>query len=278
MVGWLLLAALCMIWVAFLLPSRRGDGSPAATVGEFERNMSMLAETNTRSPSRSSGRWVVMPQKGQRLLGSKERNRIRVRQRRRVVFTTLVEGVVITGLIGLVPFLRPVLYLTAGLGVALLLYSAMLLKVRSDEARLARSRRIRMVRRRMAQERTAAPAYAGNGYAYREAYDLDVASRSGRTAGVDEYGRRRGSVPAPRARVSAPRGRVDASNGNGNDGSRNGSSNGHAGKGSPRNGSAEAVDYVVDDDDRIEFVDDDVHVTVWRTSDLETEARRAATR
>jgi len=275
MVGWLLLAALCMIWVAFLLPSRRGDGSPAATVGEFERNMSMLAETNTRSPSRSSGRWVVMPQKGQRLLGSKERNRIRVRQRRRVVFTTLVEGVVVTGLIGLVPFLRPVLYLTAGLGVALLLYSAMLLKVRSDEARLARARRIRMVRRRMAQERTAAPAYAGNGYAYREAYDLDVSSRPGRTAGVDEYGRRPGSVPAPRARVAAPRGRVDTSNGNGNG---HGASNGAGRNGASHNGSAEAFDSVVEDDDRIEFIDDDVHVTVWRTSDLETEARRTATR
>ncbi len=274
MVGWLLLAALCMIWVAFLLPSRRGDGSPAATVGEFERNMSMLAETNTRSPSRSSGRWVVMPQKGQRLLPTKERNRIRVRQRRRVVLATLLQGIVLTGLIGLVPFLRPVLYVTAGLGIALLLYAAMLLKVRSDEARLAKTRRIKMARRRMAQERTAAPAYAGNGYAHREAYDLDTESRPGRSAGVGEYGRRSGA-PAPRARVAAPRGRVEASNGNGH--AQNGSSNGHARNGASRNGSSEAVDYV-EDEDRVEFVDDDVHVTVWRTSDLETEARRAATR
>ena len=72
-----------------------------------------------------------------------------------------------------------------------------------------------MARRRMAQERMAAPAYAGNGFAYREAQDLDVESRPGRSAGVREYGRQPGA-PAPRARVSAPRGRVEASNANGN--------------------------------------------------------------
>jgi hypothetical protein len=219
-----------------------------------------------------------MPQKGHRLLGSKERNRIRVRQRRRLVLAILIQGIVLTGLIGLVPFLRPVLYVTAALGIALLLYAAMLLKVRSDEARMARTRRIKMVRRRMAQDRMAAPAYAGNGYGYREAYDLDVSSRPGRSAGVDEYGRQAGAVPAPRARVSAPRGRVDATNGSASgNGHRNGASSGAERNGASRNGTAEAVDYLVEDDDRIEFVDDDVHVTVWRTSDLETEARRAAT-
>src|SRR4029079_15943658 len=97
----------------------------------------------------------------------------------------------------------------------------------------ARTRRIKMARRRMAQERMGAPAYAGNGVTYREAQGLDVEARPGRSAGVGEYGRQPGA-PAPRAPVSAPRGRVEASNGNGN-------GNGHG-----RNGSSKRTAAHVD--------------------------------
>ena len=55
---WLLLAVLGIIWAAVLLPGRKKEASPAASVEEFGKNMDRLAE------SEQEGRWVVMPQKG----------------------------------------------------------------------------------------------------------------------------------------------------------------------------------------------------------------------
>jgi hypothetical protein len=131
-----LVAVLGIIWAAFLIPSRRR--SPRSSVEEFERKMTILADANNWS---SAGRWVLMPQRGQRFMGSRDRSRARVRRRRRQVFTVLVEATGVTFLIGLVPRLRPMLYGTAILVGLLVIYTLMLLKIRADEVQLARTKR-----------------------------------------------------------------------------------------------------------------------------------------
>src|SRR5207245_8577409 len=125
--SWILLAALGIIWATFLIPSRRH--SPRSSVEEFERKMTILADANNWS---SAGRWVLMPQRGQRFMGSRDRSRARVRRRRRQVFTVLVEATGVTFLIGLVPRLRPMLYGTAILVGLLVVYSLMLLTIPGD--------------------------------------------------------------------------------------------------------------------------------------------------
>ena len=137
MVSWLFLAGLGIIWAAFLLPLPRRR-SPASSVEEFERKLTMLAETNKGAPP---GRWVLMPRKGHRFMGPRDRNRVRVRRRRRQVFTVLLELTGISFLIAVFPPFRAMLYGTAILIGLLLLYTALLLKIKADEVREAGVRR-----------------------------------------------------------------------------------------------------------------------------------------
>ena len=129
MVGWLLVAVLCIIWVASLLPLGKFRASTSTSVEEFERSMDLLAETHRRSP----GRWVVMPRKGARFTSPKELNRARLRRRRRQILAGLTEATALFLLIGLFPPLHSMLYVAAGLLVVLLAYAAMLAKVRAAE-------------------------------------------------------------------------------------------------------------------------------------------------
>jgi hypothetical protein len=111
-----------------------------STVEAFEKKMDMLAETNGASP----GRWVLVPRKGERFLGSRDRKRVRVRRRRRQIFSFLLESTGLTLLIGLFPPLRLMLVGTGILGGLLVVYMALLMKIKADEAiqvRLARARR-----------------------------------------------------------------------------------------------------------------------------------------
>ena len=69
---WLLLAALGIIWAAFLIPSgTRKKHSPNVSVEEFEHNMDLLADTER-------GRWVITPRKGVAFIGARARERARV--------------------------------------------------------------------------------------------------------------------------------------------------------------------------------------------------------
>ncbi len=124
---WLLLAALGIMWVAFLLPSRRRPRPPHASVGEFEHGMELLAQAEAQG---ASGRWIVTPRKGARFVGTAERKRARARERRRQVFTFLLESIGITFLIGLVPPLRQVWSVTMVLGVLLGIYVWLLLAMK----------------------------------------------------------------------------------------------------------------------------------------------------
>lgn len=126
-----MLAALGMIWVAFLVPSDRAKASKRS-VEDFERNMELLAETDGHE-----GRWIITPRKGVAFVGPRERAHHRARERRRKVLNFLLETIGLSFLIGLVPPLRVVWWATAVLAVLLAVYVWMLLSIkeRSRQAR-----------------------------------------------------------------------------------------------------------------------------------------------
>jgi hypothetical protein len=166
-VSWLMLAAIGMIWAALLLPHERG-GAPGRTVREFERNMELLAGTGGRDP----GRWIVTPRKGIAFVGSHARAQQRARERRRRVFTLLLEGIAFTLMIGLVPPLRSAWYVTAVLLLLLAVYVWLLLWMKQREPRTEALERTRMIH---APDRATVPAPTAR-------YVGDAASRSPRPA------------------------------------------------------------------------------------------------
>jgi hypothetical protein len=136
-VGWLLLVALLILWAAFLIPSWASPPSKTdKSMKDFERNMDMLAETE------SPGRWIVTPRKGTTFIGLRARAQARARERRRRVLMELVERLVLTVLIGLVPPLRAMWYATATLLVLLVGYvwALLTMKARADAHDPARPR------------------------------------------------------------------------------------------------------------------------------------------
>ena len=96
---WLLLAALGIMWAAFLIPLTSRRRSTASTVDDFERRMEFLAHAEVNG---TTGRWIVTPRKGARFVGDAERRKARVRDRRRRVLVFLIEAIGISLLIGLV--------------------------------------------------------------------------------------------------------------------------------------------------------------------------------
>lgn len=127
--GWLLLAALVSLWAAFLVPTWRGSSDKS--MRDFERNMDLLAGTE------SQGRWIVTPRKGMTFMGPRARAVVRARERRRRVLTVLIEALVATALIGLVPPLRSMWYATALVLMLLGAYvwALLTMKARADHMR-----------------------------------------------------------------------------------------------------------------------------------------------
>jgi hypothetical protein len=121
------------MWAGFLIPSWRGTPGTMTdkSMKDFERNMNMLAETE------SQGRWIVTPRKGTTFVGRRARAQARARERRRRVLVVLIESLALTALIGLVPPLRAMWYATAILLVLLGVYvwALLTMKMRSAEAR-----------------------------------------------------------------------------------------------------------------------------------------------
>jgi hypothetical protein len=120
------LVALGIMWVAVLVPvlHRRREHR---SISEFEERMELLAHAGVHG---TNGRWIVTPRKGVRFLGPQERRRARARERRRRVFVFLIEAMVLSFLIGLVPPLRAVWSVTAVVGGLLLLYVWLLLAIK----------------------------------------------------------------------------------------------------------------------------------------------------
>jgi hypothetical protein len=104
---------------------------------DFERNMDLLAETE------SPGRWIVTPRKGTTFIGLRARAQARARERRRRVLIVLIESLVLTALIGLVPPLRAMWYATATLFVLLAGYvwALLTMKAQADAHDPARPRK-----------------------------------------------------------------------------------------------------------------------------------------
>ncbi|HEX2424910.1 MAG TPA: hypothetical protein VHM47_03400 [Actinomycetota bacterium] len=88
--------------------------------------MDLLAETDWSG----QGRWIVTPKKGVPLLGPRARAEARARDRRRKVFVFFLETIGLSFMIGLVPPLRPVWYVTAVLATLLGAYVWMLLSMK----------------------------------------------------------------------------------------------------------------------------------------------------
>lgn len=118
-----MLAALGMMWAAFLLPNRKH--SPSNSVKDFERDMDLLADTE------GHGRWIVTPKKGMAFIGPRARAEARARERRRRVFVFLLESIGLSFLIGIVPPLRA-MWIGTGILLAILgVYSWMLISIRA---------------------------------------------------------------------------------------------------------------------------------------------------
>ena len=160
--GWLLLAALVVLWAAFLVPAWRGGSD--RSMKDFERNMDLLADTG------SQGRWIVTPKKGTTFMGRRGRAHARARERRRRVLTVLLEALVVTALIGLVPPLRAMWYATALVMMVLGAYVWALLMMKS---RAERSRSFAQPVRE-AEPVASAPA--------RQRYAADASNRTARPA------------------------------------------------------------------------------------------------
>ncbi len=182
-----------------------------------------------------------MPRKGERFMGRRERERARVRNRRRRVFTFLLEATVLTLLMGAFPPFRVVLYATAIFAGLLVVYVALLLKIRADaraRARVATSRAYRAQQRAMA-----------SGLPYRR---MPVEQRPAVRV-------RRMTVDAGRAQAQMASGQA-GSNGNGH-AVGNGNGDGHG---------------RVDDDALLREsgirILDDAHVVIRRAADVEAEA------
>ncbi len=140
---WLLLAALGIMWAAFLLPLTARRRSMSASVEEFERKMEFLAHAEVNG---TTGRWIVTPRKGARFIGDAQRRRARVRDRRRRVLVFLIEAIGVTFLMGLVPPLRVFWNLTVALAVLLGAYAWMLISLKhrtmADPSDVARNARV----------------------------------------------------------------------------------------------------------------------------------------
>lgn len=186
--GWLLLAALAMIWAAFLLPTWRGSAN--RSVRDFERGMDLLAGTE----GNTHGRWIVTPRKGIAFVGSRARAQARARERRRRVFVFMLESIGLTFLIGLVPPLRVMWYGTAALVALLGVYVWLLVSLqREPEVRRAaardasppaRPRHARLGYAADASGRTARPAVNGLATLGAEDRTTIVVRPAGRNVGV----------------------------------------------------------------------------------------------
>jgi len=136
--SWLFLAVLVIIWAVCIFPRGGARSSPSSSVDQFERGLSLLADTGR------VGRWIVAPRKGAQFVGPRERARARVRGRRRRILAFLLEATGISFLMALFPPLRPLVFAAGLFGFLLVTYVGLLLALRPGEREL--ERRSRLVR------------------------------------------------------------------------------------------------------------------------------------
>ncbi len=182
MLGWLFVAVLGIIWTVFFWPYLRRGASPVNSVEAFERKMEFLAETN----GGTRGRWVLTPRKEVRFQRPRERDRTRVVRRRRRIVAGLAEAAALALLIGLFPMFHGMLLAAAVLGGVLLVYAALLVRVRMHEDRRARVRRA--AARARSRQRPPIPAPARPAPASSVPAESVAANRHAVEYGFDGYG------------------------------------------------------------------------------------------
>jgi hypothetical protein len=262
MLGWLLVVALGIIWAIFLFPFIRRRRSPVTTVEEFEQKMDFLAETNTTT----RGRWVLTPRKGERFLGRSGRTRSRIRERRRQVLVLLLEATGLALLIGLFPPFHRILTAAAVLGGMLLVYSLLLIRIRSVESHRSQIRRTRAA----ALRRSAYESYGrygsmptAHGYGNGTSYGYDAQYAELRAASASSNGRSAlRPVPDANGWGSRP---ASTPTGGQRDAARD-------------DWRRPAVVQSIDDDqiDPTIMMDEDVHLIVHRSDELDLGELRAA--
>jgi len=164
-VEWMLLAGLGIMWTAFLVPWGRKKSTESRSVNEFEHRMELLANAEVHG---TTGRWIVTPRKGVRFLGPDDRRRARARDRRRKVFVALLELIALSFLMGLVPPLPQVWYVTAALGVVIVVYVWILLSMKARETPAGHS-----VRTADGMQPVATPSFAVAAPAHEEIFDFE---------------------------------------------------------------------------------------------------------
>jgi Flp pilus assembly protein TadB len=160
-VDWLVLVGFGIMWAVALVPLGRRRRSERASVHDFERRMELLAQTELNA----NGRWIVTPRKGIPFVGTAERRRTRARERRRQVFTFLLESIGISFLIGLVPPLRVIWDVTMVLVVLLAMYVWLLLYMKSKDRVAPAHEQARQARRpeTVRAVRAATPRFVADG-------------------------------------------------------------------------------------------------------------------
>src|SRR5262249_36045373 len=126
---WLVLVGFGIMCGVALVPLGRRRRSERASVHDFERRMELLAQTELNA----NGRWIVTPRRRIPCDGTAERNRTRAPERRRQVFTFLLESIGLSFLIGLVPPLRVIWDVTMVLVVLLAMYVWLLLYMKAKD-------------------------------------------------------------------------------------------------------------------------------------------------
>ena len=74
---------------------------------------------------RQPGRWILSPKRGSRFVGVRARERQRARERRRRIYLLLIEAIALTGLIGVFPPLRGMLFVTGFFVLVLAAYTGL---------------------------------------------------------------------------------------------------------------------------------------------------------
>ena len=135
--GIVVIVLLALAWAVVLVPTvakPRFESSPIEGVRSFEQAMGILASTRT-GRSHPPGRWVMVPKD---LPNAPARRRSRIVARRRRAFERLVVAAGATLILGLLPWLRPLLYVHLALDLCVTGYVIQLRRWRMAEIERAR--------------------------------------------------------------------------------------------------------------------------------------------
>jgi len=163
---WFLLV-LALAWIAVFLPAamRARQNAPLSTADRFRRRMELIA------PRASAGRWVVVPESGDRLAGRSFR---KGQRSRRHIFAFLM-GAVLLSVGAAILFGGALWEVSLAFGASLALYVSLLLE--GKRRRVERGKKVRRIQARSRPEQYVQPAArvaGGESDPYSEIGSLDI--------------------------------------------------------------------------------------------------------